>query len=114
MNDISQGMITRLLTSRKVLIELILATVFLAFSINLISSSLIELNLIPPLWTLIFASFLALVFTVYFVIRILFFRSYVHLFEGFFIYNSDKNSVINVERYDYGGATLSVSTKCIC
>lgn len=102
MKERSPGIITQLLNNRIIFIELVIATVILALSINLISSSVIELKWISPLWAFYVACFLTVVSTIYFVVRLLWSRALKHAFHGFLIIHKKKNEVMDVLRYDYG------------
>ncbi len=102
MKEGSSGMVTRLLDNRKLLLELIIAAVLLSLSINLISSSILDLKWISPLCAFVLASILAVICTTYFVARLLWFRTHTYTFRGFIIFHSKKNEVADTPRYDYG------------
>lgn len=102
MKQDASGIVTRLLDNRKVLVELVIAAILLSLSVNLISSSIMELKWISPLWAFVLASLLAVMCGIYFVVKLLWYRTHTHNFRGFIILDSKKNAIVDIPRYDYG------------
>ena len=102
MKDCSQGIVTGLLGKRKILLELVIAAVLLALSINMMSSAILDLHWISPLEAFVFGSVLTALCIVYFGVRYLWSQGHIHTFRGFIIFQGDKHEIVNVRRYDYG------------
>jgi len=102
MDETPRTMITRLLGNRKALLELVIAALLLALSVNLISSALLELKWISPLWAFGLGSVLVVACIFYFVATLLWSRTHRHEFQGFIVCHTKKNAVVDVPRYDYG------------
>jgi len=110
MNDTSPRMITQLLGNRKMFLELIIAAIVLALSVNIIAGAVLQLNWINPLWAFALASTLTLVCTLYFIGRLLWTSTHKHEFQGFIICSKKNNELIDVPRYDYANELHSFMT----
>jgi len=102
MADVNSSLITRLLNNRKAFLEVVIAAILLALSLNLISGCLLELTWISPFVTFVVAISLTLICTLYFVVRLLWTRTHTYNFKGFIIYDSKQSKVVDIPRYDYG------------
>jgi hypothetical protein len=102
MTKSSKGIIEELLDIRANLIELVLITILLSISINIISSELPIAIGIPTIWNLAFGVAIGIFVVGYSLNKLSKNRKRSRLYEGFFIYEKTRNLVLNIPRYRYG------------
>lgn len=95
-------MISKLLNSRRIFVELVIGTILLALSINLLSSSIIQLKWVSPQLVAVIAIIIIIVSIIYFVVRLLWPHDDIYKIDGFFIWDENTNNVLDIKRYHFG------------
>jgi hypothetical protein len=96
-----QEPLSRLLSSRTNLIELLLIAIFVSFSISLLSGCIILTKGFDPKFGIYISIVLGLISIIYFIIHYISKREINEKLEGFFVYNSDEKVLVEVTRYDF-------------
>jgi hypothetical protein len=100
-NENPTRMISQFIGNRRILVELIVVAIVLAFSVNWIASALLDLGWISADMALEIAILLAFGCTAYFGTRLLWPRRHLHEFHGFFILDSKRKELVPMWRYHY-------------
>lgn len=104
MKSQNKKLLDDLLRSRKALFELIIATVLLAFGVNLLAGTFVSFFKIDS-WILIVISICLIVLSIHFLSKKLIYKRNRFLFiEAFLVYKKDVNSIIDIPRYRYGSS----------
>jgi len=98
MSEQKKGFLTDYIAERANLLDLILVTVFIAFGINLTANSFFGTTVSHRSLSIgLGICFLAIL---YLFIRILVKRTRIKVFEGFLVYDKNKNRIMDVPRYE--------------
>lgn len=101
MHDSRRGFLSEILSGRTNLIEIVVVAILIALGVNLVADGLIIHARLAPLTSILLGLMVILISILYLVARVLGRRTRSRSYTGFFIYDRNKNEVVDVPRYDF-------------